>query len=322
MKLFLPLLLFLLLSAQALTSDCPRDCTCPDPDSIFCFQRRSPDVPLGVPSATKNLYLFQNGIAALARDDFAGLDGLEMLDLSQNQLSELPDRAFELLSSLRNLDLSSNLIGRVSRESFSGLALLQRLYLHGNRIQSIHPEAFGGLDQLLELKLQGNQLTALPALRLPRLLLLDLSHNGLLAPPGAGDLQTPNLESLKMAGLGLSELDAGLLRSLGNLHDLDVSRNQLRAVPTALGSARGLIRLSLAANPLGGLDAEALRDLRGLQELDLSGLNMQALPEAFRHLFPRLRLLTAAENPFNCLCPLAWLAGWLREGRVRLGRPE
>ncbi|KAJ8348957.1 hypothetical protein SKAU_G00275460 [Synaphobranchus kaupii] len=295
------LLLFLLLSTQALTSDCPQDCSCGDTISIFCLQRRSSTMPLGIPAPTKNLYLFQNGIKVLSRDDFAGLSGLELLDLSQNQLSEIPDRAFELLPSLENLDLSSNLITRVSRESFSGLAGLMRLYLHGNHIQSIHPEAFQGLDQLLELKLQGNQLTGLPALRLPRLLLLDLSHNAGLLSLGPADLQTPKLEALKMAGLGISELNAELLRSLGNLHELDVSRNQLREPGPRL---------------------EDLQNLRGLLELDLSGLNMQGLPEGFRHLFPRLRLLTAAENPFNCLCPLAWLPGWLREGRVQLGRPE
>ncbi|XP_061078856.1 vasorin-like isoform X2 [Conger conger] len=320
-----PLLLLFLLSARALTSDCPQDCSCPDQASIFCFQRRSASVPLGLPGATKNLYLFQNGISSLSRDDFAGLDQLAMLDLSQNQLSQIPDGAFQLLPALHNLDLSSNLIAQVSRESFSGLALLQRLYLHDNRIQSIHPEAFQGLDRLLELKLQGNQLRGLPALRLPSLLLLDLSHNAGLPPPAAADLQTPNLETLKMAGLGISQLDGELLRSLGNLHDLDVSRNQLREVPAALGEAgRGLTWLSLAGNPMGqpGPRPEDLQNLRGLLELDLSGLNMQSLPEAFRHLFPRLRVLTAAENPFNCLCPLAWLPGWLRQGAVQLGRPE
>ncbi|KAG9331231.1 hypothetical protein JZ751_019728 [Albula glossodonta] len=323
MRPFLPLLLlFLLLSAQALTSDCPANCSCPDLASIFCHHRRSPTVPQGVPATTKNLYLFQNGISTLSRDDFSGLDALEMLDLSQNQLSELPDQTFELLPSLLNLDLSSNLIISVSRESFSGLGLLQRLYLHGNRIQSIHPEAFEGLDHLLELKLQGNQLTALPHLQLPRLLLLDVSHNNLQPPPGPADLQTPNLESLKLAGLGLVDLDGGLLQSLSNLHDLDISRNELQHIPAALGEARGLIKLSLALNPLGELRPEDLQNLRGLQELDLSSLKLQSLPEDLRWLFPRLRVLTAAENPFNCLCPLVWLPTWLKEGRVELGRPE
>lgn len=319
------LLLFLLLPAQALMSDCPRDCSCPDELSIFCLQRHSPYVPLGVPTPTKNLYLFQNGISALSQDDFTGLSGLEMLDLSQNQLTEIPDRSFELLSSLHNLDISSNLITHISQESFTGLRLLQRLYLHGNHIRSIHPEAFEGLDHLLELKLQGNQLMGLPTLRLPRLLLLDLSYNEGLPPPEPADLQTPNLEALKMAGLGISELDGDLLQSLGNLHELDLSKNQLKEVPAAFGEAgQGLTRLSLAGNPipLPGPRPEDLQNLRGLQDLDLSSVNMPGLSESFRHLFPRLRQLTVAENPFNCVCPLAWVPEWLREGQVQLGRSE
>ncbi|XP_036390540.1 vasorin-like [Megalops cyprinoides] len=325
MKPFLPLLpllfLFLLLSAQALTSDCPKDCSCYLPGSIFCNHRRSPSVPRGVPASTQQLYLFQNGISALDREDFSGLSSLELLDLSQNDLSELPDGVFEPLSSLHNLDLSSNGITHISRGSFSGLLLLERLYLHSNRIQSIHPAAFEGLGQLLELKLQGNQLTALPVLRLPKLLLLDLSFNP-LPPPNPANFQMPNLESLKMAKLGLGDLEPELLRALGNLHDLDVSQNQLRAVPAAVREARGLIRLSLAGNPMGQLRPEDFQSLRSLQELDVSGLNLQGFPEGFRRLLPRLQQLTAAENPFNCLCPLAWFPGWLQEGRVELGRTE
>lgn len=60
----------------------------------------------------------------------------------------------------------------------------------------------------------------------------------------------------------------------------------------------------------------------GLQELDISGLNLQGLPQGFFQLFPRLGHLTAAENPFNCLCPLAWFPGWLKEKNVDLGRTE
>lgn len=246
-----------------------------------------------------------------------------MLDLSQNELTEIPDGVFEMLLKLKNLDLSSNDIIHISKKSFSGLVQLERLYLHANRIQSIHMEAFDGLEMLLELKLQGNQLTSLPSLNLPRLLLLDLSYNNI---PSLGhlDLQTPHLEALKVASVGLTSLDENLIASLGNLHELDISINQLAEVPQALKqeSLKGLIKLSLAANPLGELRVEALQKLTGLQELDLSGLNLQGFSQSFFQTFPRLVHLTAAENPFNCLCPLAWFPVWLKEKGVTLGRPE
>ncbi|KAK6312306.1 hypothetical protein J4Q44_G00179700 [Coregonus suidteri] len=316
-----PFLLFLLLRlpGRTLASDCPQDCSCSTPESIFCFQRRSATMPHGVPAPTKNLYLFANGIETLAEEDFVGMESLEMLDLSQNKLTKLLDRVFEPLTSLRNLDLSANQITHLSEESFAGMALLERLYLYSNHIQTIHPAAFQGLEQLLELKLQGNQLTSLPALAMPRLLLLDLRFNT-LPSPGSADLQMPNLESLKLAGLGLKSLDEDLMASLGNLHELDISGNQLGSFPLALREARGLIHLSLAGNPMGPLTLEDLQNLGELQELDISNLSLQGLPDGFAQLFPHLTKLTVAENPFNCLCTLAWFPGWLRNQGVTLGQ--
>lgn len=315
-------LLFFVSSGLVLSSECPADCSCPAQDSIFCIQRRSSTVPR-VPTSTQNLYIFQNGINTLAQDDFRGLGELELLDLSQNELTEVPDGVFQMLSKLKNLDLSSNHITHISKESFSGLVQLERLYLHANRIQSIHLEAFDGLEMLLELKLQGNQLTSLPSLHFPSLLLLDLSYNN-IPTLGPSDLQTPHLEALKVASLGLISVDEDLIASLGNLHELDISMNQLTEVPQALkqDSLKGLIKLSLAANSLGELKKEDFQKLNGLQELDLSGLNLQGFPQGFFETFPRLMHLTAAENPFNCLCPLAWFPVWLKENSVNLGRPE
>lgn len=317
------LLLLSLLSIGLVTSsECPVDCSCQDSESIFCIHRRAATVPR-VPASTRNLYIFLNGIDTLSQEDFKGLMELELLDVSQNELSEIPDGVFEMLSKLKNLDLSSNYITHISKESFSGLVQLERLYLHSNRIQSIQLEAFEGLEMLLELKLQGNQLTSLPTLRFPSLLLLDLSANNIntLEP---SDLQTPNLETLKVASLGLTSLDKDLIAALKNLHELDISANQLDEVPQALkqDSLKGLTKLSLAANPLRELRVEDFQKLSGIQDLDLSGLNLQGLPQSFVQTFPKLFTLTAAENPFNCLCPLAWFPVWLKEKQMALGRPE
>lgn len=324
MKVFLtslmPFLLFLVLPDGILSNDCPKDCTCSTPESILCFQRRSSTIPKGVPTFTKSLYLFSNGIEGLTTEDFDGLDNLEMLDLSQNKLTELPERVFEPLTSLRNLDLSSNQITHISEECFQGLALLERLYLYSNVIETIHPAAFNGLEHLLELKLQGNQLRSLPALSMPQLLLLDLRFN-VLPTLGPSDLQTPNLESLKLGGVGLTSLNRELIGGLKNLHELDISGNQLESFPSVLKETQGLIHLSLAGNPMGPLK---FQDLQGhqLQELDISSLSLQALPEELPQLLPNLRKLTVAENPFNCLCTLAWFPRWLRAQSITLERTE
>ncbi|XP_037328958.2 vasorin-like [Pungitius pungitius] len=315
-------LLLFLSSGLVLSSECPTDCACRDQDSVFCFHRRSSIVPR-VPATTRELFIFQNSINTLTQDDFKDLAQLELLDLSQNELAEVPDGVFEMLSKLKNLDLSFNHIAHISKNSFSGLVQLERLYLHANRIQSIHSEAFEGFEMLLELKLQGNQLSSLPSLHLPRLLLLDLSYNN-IPTLGASDLQTPHLEALKVASLGLTTVNEDLIASLVNLHELDISNNQLSELPQALkqDSLKGLTKLSLATNPLSELRVEDFQKLSGLHELDLSGLNLQGFSQSFFQAFPRLMHLTAAENPFNCLCPLAWFPAWLKDKNVDLGRPE
>lgn len=271
--------------------------------------------------STKSLYLFSNGIESLATEDFDGLQNLEMLDLSQNKLTQLPDRVFEPLTSLRNLDLSSNQITYISEECFQGMALLERLYLYGNHIKTIHPAAFNVFENLLELKLQGNQLTSLPVLSMPRLLLLDLRFN-VLPSLGPSDLQTPDLESLRLGGVGLTSLNSELIGNLKNLHELDISENQLDSFPLVLKETTGLTSLNLAGNPMGPLNFTDLQNLEEMRELDISSLSLQGLPEEFSQLFPNLRKLTVAENPFNCLCNLAWFPRWLRAQSITLERPE
>lgn len=317
----MPFLLFCICPDGSLSSSCPKDCSCSTPDSILCYQRRSSTIPKGVPSSTQSLYLFSNGIEVLRSEDFRGMENLEMLDLSQNKLTKLPERVFEHLTSLRNLDLSSNQISHISEECFQGMKLLKRLYLYSNHIETIHPAAFNGLEHLLELKLQGNQLTLLPALVMPQLLLLDLRFNT-FPTLGPSDIQTPNLESLKLGGVGLTGLNKELVGSLKNLHELDISENQLNSFPSVLKETRGLIHLSLAGNPMGPLQVQDLQNLGELQELDISGLGLQGLPEEFSQILPHLRKLTIAQNPFNCLCTLSWLPRWLRVQSITLERTE
>ncbi|XP_066131155.1 vasorin [Saccopteryx bilineata] len=320
-RVLLPLLLLLLASGPGVWG-CPSGCQCNQPQTVFCTARQGTTVPRDVPPDTAGLYVFSNGIITLDTDTFASLPGLQLLDLSQNHITSLPSGVFRPLANLSNLDLTANRLREITNETFRGLRRLERLYLGKNRIHHIQPGAFDALDHLLELKLQDNELRALPPLRLPSLLLLDLSHNSLLALE-PGTLDTANVEALRLAGLGLQQLDEGLLGRLRNLHDLDVSDNQLDRVPPAIRGLQGLTRLRLAGNTrIAQLRPEDLAGLTALQELDLSNLSLQALPHELSGLFPRLRLLAAARNPFNCVCPLSWFSPWVRENRVALASPE
>ncbi|XP_003477765.1 vasorin [Cavia porcellus] len=319
----LPLLLpFLLLFLESRVQGCPSGCQCNQPQTVFCTARQGTTLPRDVPSDTTGLYVFDNGITTLDVGSLASLPGLQLLDLSQNQITSLPGGIFQPLANLSNLDLTANKLREITNETFRGLQRLERLYLGKNRIHHIQPGAFDALDRLLELKLQDNELRVLPPLRLPRLLLLDLSHNSLPAlDPGI--LDTTNMEALRLAGLGLRQLDEGLFARLHNLHDLDVSDNQLERIPAVIRDLRSLTRLRLAGNTrIAQLRPEDLAGLAALQELDLSNLSLQALPSDLSGLFPRLRLLTAARNPFNCVCPLSWFGPWVRESHITLASPE
>ncbi|XP_010132196.1 PREDICTED: vasorin-like, partial [Buceros rhinoceros silvestris] len=205
-----------------LAGACPAGCQCQDPKTILCAARRGHTVPQGLPPSTLSLYVFENGITMLDEDSFAGLPALQLLDLSQNKITSIQKNIFQPLTGLVNLDLSSNQLQEITNETFHGLRLLERLYLQKNRIQHIHTAAFDTLENLLELKLQNNQLWAVPPLNLPNLLLLDISWNKIptIAP---GAFHAVNIESLKIAGLGLTSLNEELFQVQNNLHELDVS---------------------------------------------------------------------------------------------------
>ncbi|NXC65241.1 VASN protein, partial [Aleadryas rufinucha] len=316
------LCMLLLLACGELAGACPAGCQCQDPKTILCAARRGQTVPQGLPPSTLSLYIFENGITTLSEDSFAGLPALQLLDLSQNKITSIQRNIFQPLTELVNLDLSSNQLQEITNETFHGLRLLERLYLQRNRIQHIHTAAFDTLENLLELKLQNNQLRAVPPLDLPNLLLLDISWNKIPAiAPGA--FHAVNIESLKIAGLGLTSLDEELFQVQNNLHELDVSDNLLERVPTVLRRLGSLTRLSLAGNAhISQLPADDFQSLHNLQELDISNLNINTIPQDFSSFFPRLRAVTAAGNPFNCICQMSWLVQWVNASGVVLRRPE
>ncbi|XP_062491446.1 vasorin [Pezoporus occidentalis] len=316
------ILCMLLLGCGELAGACPAGCQCQDPKTILCAARRGQTVPQGLPPNTLSLYVFENGITTLSEDSFVGLPALQLLDLSQNKITTVQKNIFQPLTELVNLDLSSNQLQEITNETFYGLRLLERLYLQRNRIQHIHAAAFDTLENLLELKLQNNQLWAVPPLNLPNLLLLDISWNKIsaIAP---GTFHAVNIESLKIAGLGLTSLNEELFQAQNNLHELDVSDNLLERVPAVLQRLGSLTKLSLAGNArISQLPVEDFHSLHNLQELDISNLNINTIPRDFSSFFPRLRAMTAAGNPFNCICQMSWLVQWVNASSVVLRRPE
>uniref|UniRef100_A0A8C5QZX7 Vasorin n=1 Tax=Leptobrachium leishanense TaxID=445787 RepID=A0A8C5QZX7_9ANUR len=319
MRCLLGWIILLMATHCTLVEGCPVGCQCNQPQTVFCLSRKSPNFPTKIPQNTISLYLFENGISTVEESSFSGLWDLQLLDLSHNQLSSLPGGVFRSLANLSNLDLSSNQLSEITVDTFQGLSRLERLYLNENGIRSIHQDAFKGLENLLELKLKGNQLVAPPAFSLPNLLLLDLSAN-LITSIQPGVFNAANIETLHLANLGLKELPDDLLSGLRNLHELDLSENQLEKVPPGLF---GLTKLNLAGNTgISQLQMDDFSGLPGLHTLDLSSLSLRTLPKGIFASNTRLRSVNLAQNPFNCVCMLGWLAEWLRVSRVDLLRSD
>ncbi|XP_071976279.1 vasorin [Engystomops pustulosus] len=315
------LLVWTVLSAVhiVLTEGCPDGCQCNQPLTVFCLNRKDMSFLRSIPPNTMSLYLFENSISSIEESSFSGLWDLQLLDLSHNKLSNLPGGVFKKLTNLRNLDLSANQITEISAETFQGLSHLERLYLSENHIRSIHPDAFRGLENLYELKLTKNQLVVPPSFSLPHLLLLDLSYNAIPAIH-TGVFHARNIETLRLAGLGLKEVPADLLHELKNLHELDLSDNQLTKVPPGL---QGLTKLNLAGNvAISQLQPDDFSGLSGLLDLDLSRMSLRTLPKGLFQSTPRLRGVSLAQNPFNCVCLLSWLTEWLRVSGAALHRSE
>ncbi|XP_069762359.1 vasorin-like isoform X2 [Narcine bancroftii] len=301
---------------------CPAKCTCQGLGTLWCIKRGLLAIPQHIPPDTSSIYAFENSISALRSEDFAGLGELKLLHLSHNKISRLPHQVFQPLVLLSNLDLSSNQITEIANETFAGLRELKRLYLQKNKITTIQAAAFQNLDSLVELKVQDNQLHCLPPLQLPTLLLLDLSRNNIPAAE-LGSMQVPELESLRLAGLGLQTINEEMFKGMLSLQELDLSDNGLTSLSALLPYLRGLTSLNLQGNnQISQLWKEDFKHLGTLQKLDISGLSLRTIPQGFLDLFPKLRSFTAAENPYNCVCHLGWFVQWVQANGILLQRQE
>ncbi|XP_072415799.1 vasorin-like [Chiloscyllium punctatum] len=319
----LPWLTILVLLSELLSVlCCPTECKCNAPGMLWCIKRGLSAIPEHIPPGTSSIYAFENSISTLHKEDFAGLQELKLLHLSHNKITRLPQEIFQSLSVLSNLDLSSNQITEINNDTFMGLQELERLYLQQNKIKTIHPAAFDTLTKLVELKLQDNLLHHLPPLQLPTLLLLDLSRNN-IPDTELRNIQAPEIESLKLAGLGLSTINEDIFKNMKNLQELDLSENQLVTVSAIFQHISELTVLSVQGNnKISHLKDEDFKQIRNLQKLDISGLSLTTIPEGFLDLFPNLRSLTAAENPYNCVCQISWFVQWIQENNALLQRQE
>ncbi|KAJ9472040.1 Plant intracellular Ras-group-related LRR protein 6 [Diplonema papillatum] len=182
---------------------------------------------------------------------------VRVLKCNHQNLAELPGEISLVRSSLAAIEVTGGSwagrgafsVGRLDRlpATFAALANLRSVNFAKNAF-SAFPAELLCLPQLAHLDLSLNRLTAIPPLRdaLPQLDTLLLSENGIAQYPPS---LPASLTVLALASNRISDLPAGLPAQLPRLATLDLSNNNVSAVPAELGTMP-LRALALEGNPL------------------------------------------------------------------------
>ena len=275
-------------------------------------------------SFLRSLYL-ANVSLHLQPGSFAGLRGLQFLDLGFNNLDELLPGVFRDLFSLIYLDLTKNKLSEIEVGVFRELIELEVLHLDSNRISRITEGAFEDLVQLRVLTLSDNRLSTINAgvfkrliqlrdlnLRYNRLFeinrevfkgLIQLEHlflhnNSLNRIPDGTMENLVQLKNLTMFDNKLSEIRAGVFKGLIRLKHLYLMNNYLSWIEEgAFEDQERLTLLALYNNRLTEIDAGVFRGLILLEALYLHNNSLNRISDgAFEHLV-QLQVLALRENP-------------------------
>ncbi|ROT42642.1 L domain-like protein [Sodiomyces alkalinus F11] len=180
----------------------------------------------------------------------SNLRHLEILDLHGNNLSSLPVNIGNL-ERLRILNISDNSVECLPFSSLSKMPLFE-LWAKNNKLTgTLIEEGVRVLPNLQSLDVSCNQITHLvapgSAVDFPALYQLFLSMNRLQALPDASSWT--NLVTLTADENSISSFPDGLF-SLEKLRHIDVSSNDIKAVPPEIARMDSLSMIRLSGNPL------------------------------------------------------------------------
>ncbi|KAI9245437.1 hypothetical protein BY458DRAFT_551481 [Sporodiniella umbellata] len=192
------------------------------------------------------------------------------LDISRNKLSRLPSQIV-YLKQLRVLNVMSNRLSDISTELLE-LEHLQVLNLSQNQIKSLPPEMPNLLCNLVTLRIAANQINQLPStidqwLHMKHLQLGSVYGGNQLIYLPENITYMPQLEELDVSFNQLRALPDHFV--LPSLAVLNVSNNHLDVLPKSIALCNQLKSLNVSKNHLTSLPS-VLMNLRQLELFDIS----------------------------------------------------
>ncbi|TTI46066.1 Podocan [Bagarius yarrelli] len=249
---------------------CPDQCSCTAEDAVDCAGVNLYQLPQEIPESTRHLSL---------------------------QLTAAPRF---LPPTLVSADFAANQLTTIYFYTFGQKPGLKSVYLHNNKLADtgLPDGMFNGSDNLEVLILSSNYLRNVPKGLPTALFRLHLKNNKLEKIPSGALENLPHLRELYLQNnlLSNSGMDNTTFSHLSRLEYLDLSNNNLSAVP--LGLPRTLMLLHLEKNYITSVAVDSLSAVKDLQYLLLHHNRLRARHihrDAFRGL-KRLHTLHLHHN--------------------------
>nr|GEU69761.1 hypothetical protein [Tanacetum cinerariifolium] len=174
--------------------------------------------------------------------------GAKSIDLSERRLPFLPE-AFGKIRTLIYLNISNNQL-EVIPDSIAGLENLEELNTSSNVLESL-PDSIGCLHKLKILDVSSNKLCSLPdsISKCRSLIELDAGFNRLTYLPTKIGYELVYLKRLSIP-LNKDYQNPSESYQISRLRELDVSNNQIQALPVTFGRLDKLTKLNIDQNPL------------------------------------------------------------------------
>uniref|UniRef100_A0A3P9AD22 protein-serine/threonine phosphatase n=1 Tax=Esox lucius TaxID=8010 RepID=A0A3P9AD22_ESOLU len=260
--------------------------------NLSCNYLTNVDQAVGSMTNLQTFLLDGNCLSELP-NELGSLQRLSYLGLSFNQFTHIP-QALERLASMERLCMAGNSMDRLVLQSFR-LLRVKHVDLRLNKIRVVVPDEPDLMRHVTQLDVRDNGLEGLDASLFPCLEVLHCERNRITSLKAKGSV----LKAVYAQNNELQELNVSPVPS--NLTYLDLSRNQMEAVPEWLCDIKKLEVLDISHNLVTELPARLLCSI-SLRKLSAGHNHIQKLPERVER--PLLEVLDVqhnqlAELPYN-----------------------